>query len=230
LYAPLLCKDHLEGCVELVGCDAARHVSAVESELIEVVVALAAVALQNARLCREVEIRAVTDSLTGAFNHRYLQKRLAQELARARRYGEPLSLLMMDVDWFKRYNDARGHRAGDALLSDVAALLEAQTRRQVDLVARYGGDEFAVLLPNTDIVGAATLAERLRTSVAARGAEDPDAAVAVSIGLSSVPAFALTAERLVETADRALYRAKRLGRNRVELFRGPVRDRQTHSA
>ena len=112
--------------------------------------ALVAVAIENARLFGRVEQLAVTDGLTGLCNHRHFFERLAEEVARAKRYELALSMLMIDIDDFKAYNDALGHPCGDALLRALADVLLSQTRRQVDLVARYGGEEFAVILPSTD--------------------------------------------------------------------------------
>ena len=112
-------------------------------------------AIEHARLYRVSEQRAITDGLTGLYNHRYFYERLGQEVARARRYGTPVSLLMIDIDDFKAFNDSRGHVAGDEVLRDVAGILSAALRRDVDIAARYGGEEFAVILPNTPMDGAA---------------------------------------------------------------------------
>ena len=166
LLVPLVFKDEAIGCLELVEKRYVRHFSAEERALASTLAALAAVAIQNARLYGDVEHLAITDGLTGLYNHRYFYDRLAQDVARAKRYDLPLSLLMIDIDDFKSYNDAHGHRAGDGLLRELGHVLRAQTRQQIDLVARYGGEEFAVILPSTGVAGATRAGERLLDVVA----------------------------------------------------------------
>jgi diguanylate cyclase (GGDEF)-like protein len=182
----------------------------------------------NARLSQ----LAVTDGLTGLFNHRYLHERLQQEVERARRSGAPVSMMMVDVDHFKTYNDRCGHPAGDAVLREVARLLSTD-RRITDVVARYGGEEFALLFLDTDKAAAALIAERVRAKVAntvfPRGCEQPGGAITVSAGVASVPEDALTAKDLVAAADAALYRAKRCGRN-VVVSAGPEDDHRKLAA
>jgi diguanylate cyclase (GGDEF)-like protein len=151
------------------------------------------------------------DSLTGLRNRRAFEERLAEELARAARYREPLSLLVADVDGLKAINDRGGHRAGDVALRRMAEALRAGAR-QTDLVARVGGDEFAVIAPRTDAAAAAALAERIRSLVMTRG-EFP---LTVSIGVATTRGGQPPAAFLREVADTALYAAKRGGRNRVE--------------
>lgn len=178
---------------------------------------------------------AQQDYLTGLFNRRYLDEQLVREVARARRDGQPLSLCMADVDHFKRYNDSLGHLAGDDCLRAVARALSLGTMRPGDTVSRYGGEEFVVVLPATDAAGAQTVAERMRTRVAALGlphAASPLGQVTISVGVVSCqpgPKEAPTAEqdakdaataaRLLRAADEALYRAKNQGRNGVAAHR-----------
>ncbi|RYX80750.1 diguanylate cyclase [bacterium] len=162
----------------------------------------------NARL---VEL-ALTDSLTGLANHRAYQSRLKEELDRAKRYQTPLSLLSIDVDRFKSYNDVHGHPEGDVALQQIAELLKAHTRSS-DCVARPGGEEFAVILPNTDHEGALCHAENLRAQVEAYNW--PNRPLTISIGTSTTsPADNFTCP-LIQLADEALYRSKSTGRNRV---------------
>jgi diguanylate cyclase (GGDEF)-like protein len=263
LLVPLVFKDEVIGCLELVEKRSVRHFSAEERALAGTLAALAAVAIQNARLYGDDEHLAITDGLTGLYNHRYFYDRLAQDVARAQRYDLPLSLLMIDIDNFKKYNDSHGHRAGDALLRELARVLKTQTRQQIDLVARYGGEEFAIILPSTGMAGATRAGERLLDAVnasgltpdgsGANGAGEPGdlradggsgaasvvgerirtsiegetfgtaqspPVITVSIGVASLPEHALNADGLVDEADRALYRAKRLGKNRVEVDAG----------
>jgi diguanylate cyclase (GGDEF)-like protein len=271
LLVPLVYDGEVIGCLELVEKRGVRHFTDQELELASTLAALAAVAIQNARLHAELEQLATTDGLTGLYNHRHFYERLAQEVARARRYDLPMSLLMIDIDDFKLYNDRCGHRAGDAVLRDLGALLLSHTRQQIDLVARYGGEEFALILPSTGVAGALRTGERLRAATTAGGiapvavsagaqasgageaaasdaggADDPlrdgglgaaraagerirgsvaaepfsgqrPPVVTVSVGVASLPDHALTDDGLVEQADHALYRAKELGKDRVEV-------------
>ena len=187
---------------------------------------------------------ATTDGLTGLANHRVFYERLGQELARAQRYGTPVSLLMIDIDDFKELNDTYGHPAGDEALRRLGPLLAGRLRRDIDLPARYGGEEFAVVLPNTRVTpsehdaggarpdggapsaghseGAEALAERLRSAIAETDfpvAEDGSAVhMAVSIGVASYPDMAGNMDDLVARADAALYAAKRAGKDRVEVY------------
>lgn len=155
------------------------------------------------------------DSLTGLHNRRALFERLTQELARSARYDEPLSLLLIDVDGLKELNDRQGHRAGDVALGVVGSAVRSGSRAS-DLSARWGGDEFAVLAPNTGTEAAASLAERVRALVAGGGAVE-GVRVTISIGASTVETGSRppSAESLVRAADAALYEAKRSGRDRV---------------
>ena len=177
------------------------------------------IAVDNARLYGEQARLAVTDGLTGLFNHKRFQEGLAAEVGRATRYGHPLSLVLADIDHFKFFNDAHGHQAGDALLRNIASLFKAAAR-QYDLVARYGGDEFAFLLPQTDKRQATLLAERLCRIVERSSWEGEEAVpggkLTLSLGVASFPDDAGQASELVERTDQALYRAKKLGRNQVQ--------------
>ncbi len=171
---------------------------------------------ERVRLLEEANARlaalATTDPLTGLANRRAFDEALAREAALARRGNRPVSLVLLDVDHFKAFNDAFGHPAGDAVLRRVADAVRAACRG-TDLPARFGGEEFAVLLPATDLGGALALSERFRQAVAA--GPWPVQSVTVSAGVSTFGPGAEDAVRLVEAADRALYRAKRAGRNRV---------------
>ena len=161
---------------------------------------------------RELEALATTDGLTGLKNRRTFGEKLAEEHARAVRYHQPLSLLLMDVDQFKLFNDTFGHPAGDAVLRSVAAALQ-HTARDTDVPARYGGEEFAVILPQTDEAGAVVIAERLRTVIA--GKEWELRPVTVSVGVCTLSLDTPTPESMVACADRALYHSKEAGRNRA---------------
>lgn len=166
----------------------------------------------NARL----ERLAVTDGLTGLFNHRRFQEALHSELLRCERHKRPLAVLMLDVDFFKKVNDSMGHPAGDELLRRLAEVLGADLR-QTDLISRYGGEEFAVLLPETTKAEAMQVAERMRESVELKINENNSwtQRITVSVGVATFPEDGATAETVLEAADQALYVAKRQGRNRV---------------
>jgi diguanylate cyclase (GGDEF)-like protein len=160
---------------------------------------------------------AATDALTGLANRRTLDQRLRLEWERAQRSGEPLALLMIDVDHFKAFNDRHGHQGGDEALRTVARVIGSTIRRPADLAARYGGEEFAVILPDTDSDGASTIAEHIRSAVEHLPPADGDAlSVTVSIGLSTRDKRSRgSLEELMLNADRALYDAKHSGRNRT---------------
>ena len=191
-------------------------VGAVASELV--------VAVENSRLYKLTKRLAITDELTGLYNYRHLQQRLDEEIGRARRYHKYVSLLMVDVDDFKNFNDSFGHIAGDLALSELAEVMRHSVR-EVDVVARYGGEEFSVLLPETDAAGAYSVAEKVREAIAEHRYADSDGerccSLTVSIGLASFPSHADDKESLLREADNALYAAKNGGKNRV-------RSSQTH--
>ena len=168
-----------------------------------------------ARLSR-AEIDAVTDGLTGLYNHRYLHDRFAEELKRAGAEGTSLSVLFCDLDHFKEYNDRLGHRSGDRALRGVARIIEKCVRRS-DLVARYGGEEF-VVVTDTGADEALAVAERIRQETAAAVFEPGEEGLTISIGIACFPENGLTKEALLDKADWSMYRAKRQGRNRVVPF------------
>jgi diguanylate cyclase (GGDEF)-like protein/PAS domain S-box-containing protein len=159
---------------------------------------------------------ATTDALTGLRNRGAFEERLNDEVARTRRSGRPLSLLLLDIDRFKEYNDTFGHLRGDAVLRTLGSIV-ARTVREVDFAARYGGEEFAVILPDTERVGACELAERLRAAV--EGADWQDREITISVGVAALGEGVRDAESLLNAADKALYRSKEEGRNRVSVAR-----------
>jgi diguanylate cyclase (GGDEF)-like protein len=170
---------------------------------------------------RQLEMLSRQDGLTGLANRRYFDASLATEMRRATRAAEPISLILIDIDYFKRYNDTYGHQAGDECLKRVAGCLQAVCQRAADLPARYGGEEFALVLPNTTPDGARLVANSLAGAIAALAiphtGSDIGQVITLSQGLaSSVPGHELSPEDLIEKADHALYRAKDLGRNRAE--------------
>ncbi|MFQ5828867.1 MAG: diguanylate cyclase [Candidatus Methylomirabilia bacterium] len=170
---------------------------------------------------RRIQAQARLDDLTGLATHRAFHERAAREMHRAHRYRRPLTVLMVDVDHFKHYNDHWGHPAGDRLLRSMGRLVAAQIR-QVDFGARYGGDEFSIILPETSKAAAVTVADRLRAAIEKAPFpyrhSQPLGTVTVSIGVATYPEDASTEEKLLEAADRALYQAKAEGRNLVREF------------
>jgi diguanylate cyclase (GGDEF)-like protein len=179
----------------------------------------AAAALDRAYLHQQLSLLARTDGLTGLGNRRSFEEDLQWEFTRAKRYGLPLSVMLLDVDNFKHFNDRHGHPMGDKLLQEVAAVVRSSVR-EVDTPARYGGEEFVVILPQTDLAAALQAAERVRVGVATLGGEEgksqPLGHLSVSIGVASYPVPCSSAEELVKMADAALYEAKEAGRDRCQ--------------
>ncbi len=165
---------------------------------------------------KELETISVTDSLTGLYNRKHLMETLAHEVTRGQRYDHSLSVLMIDIDHFKKYNDTFGHLAGDRLLAKMARIFK-ESIRSIDYVARYGGEEFVVMLPETGSREAISAAERIRTRVVGETMIDSDEthSTTISIGVAGFPENGDTLESVVASADEALYQAKRGGRNRV---------------
>jgi diguanylate cyclase (GGDEF)-like protein len=177
----------------------------------------AVVALDNARLHRIVERQALVDGLTGLGNRRQCEETLTDELARVERFGGSLAVVVADLDWFKDVNDRHGHPAGDSVLREFALLLQ-ETVRDVDLAGRWGGEEFVLVLPGTDLTGGAQLAERIRVALADRiilAMDGTPIPVTASFGVAATPP-AKTASDLFAAADAAMYEAKRAGKNRVQ--------------
>lgn len=169
------------------------------------------------------QLMSITDPLTGLHNRRYLEARLTEELSRSKRYDYPLSFMMIDIDDFKLYNDRNGHQAGDRALEITAQCLRAALRK-VDVASRYGGEEFSILLPQTTLQEAGVIADRIRRKITetpfTHGKSQPLGAVTVSIGLSAFSPALDSAEAIVRAADRALYHAKRHGKNRAYAYQG----------
>ncbi len=182
---------------------------------------LEALASQAARCVERAQLytAAITDGLTGLYVSRYFRHRLKEELRTAERYGRKLSVVMVDIDHFKKVNDTHGHQAGDDVLRVVARCLLDTVREGIDIAARYGGEEFALILPETNLEGAGALAERLRRLIEKQRVEIGDVTIRVttSCGVATSPDHGNLPEVLVERADQALYRAKEDGRNRVEV-------------
>jgi diguanylate cyclase (GGDEF)-like protein len=185
-----------------------------------------AVSLENAKMYKQMVTMATTDGLTGLLNHRTFQERLADLLGRAERHGLKLALILTDIDHFKKVNDTYGHPVGDEVIRRVARVLEGSVRK-IDIVARYGGEELAVIIEGADAAGAAQLAERIRLDVAKQSipSDKGPFSITLSLGIASVPEDATDKQTLIERADQALYRAKHTGRNRSVTYQQLVSER-----
>ncbi len=215
---PMLYEKDLLGMLTFLS-DKTDALNPYQIEIIEVLGNQASTSIANARFHAEIERLAITDGLTGIFNHRHLQERLSQEFSRLERFSEPLSILILDIDHFKEINDTYGHPVGDSVLKVVVDVIK-KTIRNIDIPARYGGEEFAIILLGTGAHGALNIAERLRKAVMNRtfSAENQTFKVTVSIGISTRPNDGKRKEEIIEKADKALYHAKRTGRNRSVLW------------
>jgi diguanylate cyclase (GGDEF)-like protein len=219
LSHPLRRGDEAAGRVSgVVSVARRRPFTAPERELFDYLAEQAAVSIENVGLHETVERQAVTDELTGLFNRRRFQEAMATEVERSKRFGQPVGLVLLDLDDFKTVNDTYGHQQGDLVLREVARVLR-ETSREIDEPARYGGEELAVVLPGTDLEGAYNLAERVRAGIEELVLPllDGDGALRVtaSFGVATLPGSADDMRGLVAAADEALYRAKRAGKNRT---------------
>ena len=219
LAAPLGTEEgnQLIGIVSVVRGD--RQFTDGERDLLAYLTNQASVSVENVDLHETVQRQAVTDELTGLFNHRRFQEVMTQEVERARRYGQEMGLIMLDIDDFKRVNDTYGHLQGDDVLKEVAHALR-ESSREIDEPARYGGEEMAVALPQTGLEGAYEFAERVRQRIESLQIPlldgDGTLRVTASFGAASLPDSAkIDKDALVAAADAALYRAKRSGKNRT---------------
>jgi diguanylate cyclase (GGDEF)-like protein len=215
IEAPLLSRGTPIGLLTVEDDSPVRVWEEEEITMVRTVADHLAIGISNARLFKRVEEQAITDELTGLFNRRFFLDRIEREMQFAQRSGQPVSLVMLDLDRLKRINDTHGHIVGDAVLRHVGATLKAVVRN-VDICARYGGEEFVVVLPYTDQPGALLAAERLRVAVSARPFQ-PVGRITASFGISTFPGTAATTEALIEEADRAMYVAKNSGRDRIAL-------------
>ncbi|MCU1265191.1 MAG: hypothetical protein JWM21_1509 [Acidobacteria bacterium] len=196
----------------------------VDLTLLEIVAPQVALALERAEWqekATQFQLMSITDPLTGLPNRRYLEERLAEEVNRSKRYDQPLSFLMIDIDDFKIYNDLNGHQAGDLALQMTAQGLKG-TLRAADVASRYGGEEFCVLLPQTSLQEAGVIAERMRERIEQtpipHSKAQPMNAVTISIGVSSFSSTINAAEEIIWSADRALYEAKNMGKNKIAFY------------
>jgi diguanylate cyclase (GGDEF)-like protein len=231
LAAPLGATEGGDQVIGIVSVARGDHAfTAAERELFAYLTNQASVSVENVDLHETVQRQAVTDELTGLFNHRRFQEVMSVEVERARRYGQEMGLIMLDIDNFKQVNDTYGHLQGDLVLQEVARVLR-QSSREIDEPARYGGEEMAVALPQTDLEGAYQFAERVRHAVEEIELLLPSGngslRVTASFGVASLAtAHHADKDALVAAADAALYEAKRAGKNRTVRANGAVRPRR----
>ncbi|MDR3565868.1 MAG: sensor domain-containing diguanylate cyclase [Negativicutes bacterium] len=220
---PLIFADRIIGVLD-IECSEDRPLRPYELNLLRTLAGQVALTISHAQHVAEVEVQAITDALTGHYNYRYFVDLLDREFKRALRYRRPLSLMMLDVDHFKKYNDTQGHVLGNEVLRQVAMIIK-QNCRDVDFLVRYGGEEFAVLFPETGLSEAYLVAERIRAAVAefpfvGRHVQ-PGGELTVSIGVAAYPQDSNTDKELLKHADTALYLAKRSRRNCVIYYPKP---------
>ena len=223
LCLPMLVKDQVLGSVNFSRADT-HAFSESEIRLLTTIVGQSAIVLENAKLYAKTKELTLLDDLTHVYNRRYFHKMIELECKRARRFQRPLSLLMIDVDYFKKFNDSFGHLEGDQLLKRLAETL-SQNLREIDTIARYGGEEFTVILANTDTHDAHTVASKLKEKVEAMPSTilaSPEAKVTISIGIADFNPEKDHVEDLIHHADIALYRAKSKGRNSVVIYEEPI--------
>ena len=215
ISAPLVLQGKGKGVININNKRNRESFALHDLELLEALAGHAVVALANAHRYEQALARAQRDSLTGLANHGHFWSSLDLEIHRASRYGREFSLVMIDVDHFKQFNDRFGHVAGDEALLGVARLITERCRA-TDVAARYGGEEFAVLLPETGLDGATSFAETLRRTVESQGfSAQEQRSVTISLGVATYPGDGETSSDLVKAADALLYRAKAEGRNQI---------------
>jgi diguanylate cyclase (GGDEF)-like protein len=219
LGIPIITEEEVTGVLAITSNEY-DAISSYHVHLLTTIADQAAMSINNAQLHRQVEMLAITDGLTGLFNHKHFQERLNQEFQRIQRIPQPLSLLLIDIDFFKKINDTYGHPAGDMVLKKLAQILK-KTLRGIDIIARYGGEEFAAVLMGTDRGGARKMAERLRSKVMENTFQTDEGAINItlSIGVATHPHDAETKDEIISRADQALYYAKEHGRNQVCLWK-----------
>jgi len=218
VICPLICQESVVGVLNLADRVRKEGLRSDEIVLIELFSQLVGASIGNIRMFEKVQRMATTDGLTGLANHHTLYENLEKELWRSRRYGGHISLIMVDIDNLKKINDAYGHRAGDKVIRMIGNKLR-ECIRHIDTAARYGGDEFAVILPNTSLVDAVVVAERMVEAAAGAAVmwKQQQIPISISVGLGQYDANS-SPEDITNRSDQALYAAKKEGKNRVRVF------------
>ena len=216
--APLICQDRVVGVLNLADKIENESFDSEDIALIELFSQLVGASIGNIKLFERIQRQATTDGLTGLANHKTFYEILERELWRSRRYGGQISLIMIDIDNLKKTNDTYGHRAGDKVIREVSRKIK-ECIRQIDTAARYGGDEFVVILPNTSLADAVVVAERMVDVVAHSPAtwKKEQIALSISVGLGQYDADT-NPQDITSGSDRALYTAKQEGKNTVRIF------------
>src|SRR5437016_521991 len=213
---PIVSHEKVVGVISIEGIE--TKLTPADLDLLTTLAGYVSIALEKAQLYERTQVLATTDGLTGLLNYRAFWQALERELERSMRYGVPLSLIMIEIDQFKRFNDTYGHLRGDEVIRLVARVLQQEHRTQIDTIARYGGDEFMILLPHTAKTAAAEIAERVRRAVRAAPLSAAMAgSVTLSLGVAAYPEDGKSTEALIEGADRSMYRAKTSGGNSVAV-------------
>jgi len=215
LLCPIKSRGRVISILALGGKQSGSLYSHEDIQLVMTIANQAGIIMENAQLYTQATTRANTDGLTGLYTHRHFHERLDQEIARGSRFGTMFSVIMLDIDLFKAYNDIYGHLAGDQLLRRMGELIRSSIRN-MDVAFRYGGEEFTVILPEARLDNAYKVAERVRKAIESEASSKP-IPVTVSLGVASWPSDGITREEIIGCADAALYRAKQNGRNRVCL-------------
>lgn len=215
---PLKAKDKVNGIVLADNLYTKKPISKDDIRMLIMLANQAGLAIENSQLYEQTLVKSHSDSLSGLWNHGYFQYMLKTELEKAKAANTPLSLVMTDIDDFKKYNDAFGHQTGDIIIKDISKLLKEHSRK-MDWVCRYGGEEFTIILPATDKKEAFIIAERLRETIANHPFTHeeimPHKKITVSLGVSTSPEDGLTNSELLTSVDKFLYQAKQQGKNRV---------------
>jgi len=221
---PIMIGERKVGVLNVTDKSGGGAYDEVDLSLLEIIGPQVALALERAEWqerATEFQLMSITDSLTGLPNRRYLEERLQEELNRSKRYDHPMSFLMIDIDDFKAYNDKNGHQAGDVALQITAHCLKGALRA-ADVASRYGGEEFCILLPQTAVTEAGVIADRIRHRVSTtefpHGKTQPLGQVTISVGVSTFTKNIDSPENIIAAADRALYQAKSMGKDRVEFY------------
>lgn len=218
VVCPLFLNDNIVGLLSLGRNLKEEKYDDNSLEILGIMANMLAVGVNNSNMYEHIKALSYTDGMTGLHNYRFFRLRIKEEMSRTRREGSFISLLIMDVDHFKNYNDTLGHPAGDDVLREVSSILKKSVRDN-DIVARYGGEEFAIILPGADKEGASSLAERIRAKVEETAFHkeevQPNGKITISMGIATFPEDAVTEDDLISNADKALYHAKNTGRNKV---------------
>ena len=219
--APLRAKDKVIGVILADNIFTRREITKDDIRMLIMLANQAGLAIENSRLYEKTVTQTNIDSLTNLWNHGYFQYKLSDEIKKTKETLQTLSLIMLDIDYFKNYNDSLGHQLGDEILIQIAKILKESSRR-LDYVCRYGGEEFAVILPQTNKHEATKLAERMRLNIQnynfRKEEIQPEKKITVSIGLATFPEDSQNKDQLISCADTALFEAKKTGKNKVCIY------------